>query len=144
MGERSEPHTGCSIEISRDIYYKYSTLPRGISVYIASKVGIFFPRPETEGNILYRGCNICRHFTRVRVEYLVYYISTRTDQFDWSVSHAYVINIYVGLYVYVCQINCVGGITWTKHAHAQIQVFGLLKPTCDTHIIHLDYTLEQL
>ena len=32
---------GCSIEISRDIYYKYSTLPRGISVYVAPKVGIF-------------------------------------------------------------------------------------------------------
>ena len=26
----------------------------------------------------------------------------------------------------VCQINCVGGITWTKHAHAQIQVLGCL------------------
>ena len=26
----------------------------------------------------------------------------------------------------VCQINCVGGITWTKHAHAQSQpVFRL-------------------
>ena len=65
---------------------------------------------------------MCRHFTRVRVEYLVYYIhrilsvatypltmpsirggilgwnidiyTTRTDQFDWSVSRAYVINIY--------------------------------------------------
>ena len=22
----------------------------------------------------------------------------------------------------ICQINCVGGITWTKHAHAQSQV----------------------
>ena len=42
--------------------------------YIAPKVGIFFPRPVAEGNILYRGCNIYRHFTRVRVEYLVYYI----------------------------------------------------------------------
>ena len=29
-----------------DIYYKYSTLPRGISINIASKVGIF---PEAEG-----------------------------------------------------------------------------------------------
>ena len=37
---------------------KYSTLPRGISVYIAPKVG----------------CNICRHFTRKGFEYLVYYI----------------------------------------------------------------------
>ena len=32
-------------------------------------------------------------------------------------------DIYVGMSV-VCQINCVGGITWTKHAHAQSQVFG--------------------
>ena len=23
----------------------------------------------------------------------------------------------------VCQINCVGGITWTKHAHAQSLLF---------------------
>ena len=37
---------GCSIEISRDIYTKYSTLPRGISVYIEPKVGIF---SEAEG-----------------------------------------------------------------------------------------------
>ena len=31
-------------------------------------------------------------------------------------------HIYVGMYVgmsVVCQIICVGGITWTKHAHAQ-------------------------
>ena len=32
-------------------------------------------------------------------------------------------DIYVGMFV-VCQINCVGGITWTKHAHAQSQVLG--------------------
>ena len=31
--------------------------------------------------------------------------------------------VYVGMSV-ICQINCVGGITWTKHAHAQSQVFG--------------------
>ena len=31
-------------------------------------------------------------------------------------------DIYVGMYVgmsVVCQINCVVGITWTKHVHAQ-------------------------
>ena len=33
------------------------------------------------------------------------------------------IYMYVGMSV-VCQINCVGGITWTKHAHAQSQVLG--------------------
>ena len=31
-------------------------------------------RPKAEENILYRGCNICRHFTRKGFEYLVYYI----------------------------------------------------------------------
>ena len=104
---------------------KYSTLPSGISVYIVPKVGIF---PEAEENILYRGYNICRYFTRKGFEYLVYYIgyslrgttvsvatypltmrsirggtlgwnieiySTPTNQFDWSVSRAYVINIYI-------------------------------------------------
>ena len=33
------------------------------------------------------------------------------------------IYMYVGMSV-VCQINCVGGITWTKHTHAQSQVMG--------------------
>ena len=42
----ASPTLGCSIEISRDIYTKYSTLPRGISVYIEPKVGIF---SEAEG-----------------------------------------------------------------------------------------------
>ena len=87
----------------------------------------YFPRPEAEENILYRGYNICRYFTRKGFEYLVYYIgyslrgttvsvatypltmrsirggtlgwnieiySTPTNQFDWSVSRAYVINVY--------------------------------------------------
>ena len=44
----------------------------------------------------------------------------------------------------ICQINCVGGIKWIKHAHAQSQVFGWLKPTCDTRVIHFDYMLEAL
>ena len=42
----ASPTLGCSIEISRDIYTKYSTLPSGISVYIVLKVGIF---PEAGG-----------------------------------------------------------------------------------------------
>ena len=83
----------------------------------------YFQRPKAEENILYRGCNICRYFTRKGFEYLVYYIgyslrgnycirsdvpidhaqyqgwnieiyATPTNQFDWSVSRAYVINIY--------------------------------------------------
>ena len=57
----------------------------------------------------------------------------------WGVQSRFRV-IYICRYVWsvVCQINCVGGITWTKHAHAQSQVWGL-KPTCDTRAIHLDY-----
>ena len=43
---KASPTLGCLIEISRDIYTKYSTLPSGISVYIVPKVGIF---PEAGG-----------------------------------------------------------------------------------------------
>ena len=49
---------------------KYSTLPRGISINIAPKVGIF---PEAEVNIHYQGCNII-DIPQGRVEYLFYYI----------------------------------------------------------------------
>ena len=54
--------------------------------------------------------------------------------------------------------KCVGGITWSKHAHAHSQFCefetkcrfetlilpssGRSKPTCDTRIIHFYYTLE--
>ena len=41
------------------------------NIFIVPKVVIF---PEAEGNILYRGYNICRYFTRKGFEYLVYYI----------------------------------------------------------------------
>ena len=34
----------------------------------------------------------------------------------------------------VCQINCIGGITRTKHAHAQIKFWA----------VNFDYTLEHL
>ena len=94
------------------VEYRYILYPR------------YFPRPEAEENILYRGYNICRYYTRKGFEYLVYYIgyslrrttvsvatypltmrsirggtlgwnieiySTPTNQFDWSVSRAYVI-----------------------------------------------------
>ena len=56
------------------IYYKYSTLPRGISVYITPKVGIFSQsrRPReifsTEGAIY-------AVISQGRVEYLFYYIN---------------------------------------------------------------------
>ena len=41
----------------------------------------------------------------------------------WGVQSRFRVIMYVGMSV-VCQINCVGGITWTKHAHAQSQVLG--------------------
>ena len=57
--ERSERDTIRGVQIRAGavyIYYKYSTLPRGILINIAPKVGIF---PEAEGRgIHYRGCNI--------------------------------------------------------------------------------------
>ena len=31
----------------------------------------------------------------------------------------YIYNVYMLSVCLVCQINCVGGITWTKHVHAQ-------------------------
>ena len=40
----------------------------------------------------------------------------------------------------VCQINCVGGITWTKHAHAQSLFFLAVKPV--TPVLFISYTLE--
>ena len=40
-----------------------------------------------------------------------------------SIENSRDIYIYRGMSV-VCQINCVGGITWNKHAHAQSQVLG--------------------
>ena len=39
----------------------------------------------------------------------------------------------------VCQINCVGGITWTKHAHAQ-SFFLAVKPVIP--VLFISYTLE--
>ena len=44
--EASETLIGLNNGNQRYIYYKYSTLPRGISINIAPKVGIF---PEAEG-----------------------------------------------------------------------------------------------
>ena len=42
----------------------------------------------------------------------------------------------------VCQINCVGGVTWTKHAHAQsfLGGGGAVKPV--TPVLFISYTLE--
>ena len=49
------------------------------------------------------------------------------------------------MYVYmsvclVCQINCVGGITWTKRAHAQSLFFLAVKPV--TPVLFISDTLE--
>ena len=52
--------------------YKYSTLPRGISIIIALKVGIC-PGLRAEVNIHYQGCNII-DIPQGRVEYLFHYI----------------------------------------------------------------------
>ena len=54
-------------------------------------------------------------------------------------------DIYMYVYIYmsvclVCQINCVGGITWTKHAHAQSLFFLAVKPV--TPVLFISYTLE--
>ena len=71
--EASETLSGVyRFELVRYIYYKYSTIPRGISINIAPKVGIF---PEAEGpvNIHYQGCNII-DIPQGRVEYLFYCI----------------------------------------------------------------------
>ena len=56
----------------RSLANKYSTHPRGISINIAPKVGIF-PEAEAEVNIHYQGCNII-DIPQGRVEYLFYYI----------------------------------------------------------------------
>ena len=60
------------IRTSIHIYNKYSTLPCGISINIAPKVGIF-PEAEAEVNIHYQGYNII-DIPQGRVEYLFYYI----------------------------------------------------------------------
>ena len=49
------------------------------------------------------------------------------------------IYMYVGMSV-VCQINCVGGITWPT---GMLKVF-LGGKDCDTRVIDFDYVLEQL
>ena len=58
-----------------------------------------------------------------------------------------------------CMPKCMGGITWSKHTHAQclfweferkchlecliLPSLGRLKPTCDTRSIHFYYKVEQ-
>ena len=71
--EASEKLSGVyKYELVRYIYYKYSTLPRGITINITPKVGIF-PGAEAEVNIHYQGCNII-DIPQGRVEFLFYYI----------------------------------------------------------------------
>ena len=50
------------------------------------------------------------------------------------------IYIYMLSVCLVCQINCVGGVTWTKHAHAQSLFFLAVKPV--TPVLFISYTLE--
>ena len=52
-----------------------------------------------------------------------YWASEASPTLGCSIEISGDIYMYVGMSV-VCQINCVGGITWTKHAHAQSQVLG--------------------
>ena len=53
------------------IYYEYSTLPRGISINIAPKIGIF---PEVEGRGLTTKGAILSIFHKEGFEYFFYYI----------------------------------------------------------------------
>ena len=54
-----------------------------------------------------------------------------------------VYNVYIFMSVcLVCQINCVGGITWPTRMLKVI--FGQYRLTCDTRVIDFDYALEQL
>ena len=104
-----------------NIYTKYSTLPSGISVYIVPKDGIFpeaggrgkysLPRVQympilhKEGYIGYslRGTTVSvatypftmRSIRGGTLGWNIEIYSTPTNQFDWSVSRAYVINIYI-------------------------------------------------
>ena len=49
------------------------------------------------------------------------------------------VSMYVGMSV-VCQINCVGRITWPK-CMLKVVLGG---KDCETHVIDFDYALEQL
>ena len=62
----SERDTIRDVQIRADavrIYYKYSTLPRGISINIAPKVGIF-PEAEGRGKYSLPRVQYYRYFTR--------------------------------------------------------------------------------
>ena len=63
---------GGNIMQGGSIYYKYSTLLRGISILIEPKVGIF-PEAEGQGNIHTEGA-ICTDISQGRVEY-IYFIT---------------------------------------------------------------------
>ena len=121
----------------------------------------YFPRPEAEENILYRGYNICRYFTRKGFEYLVYYIgyslrgttvsvatypltmrsirggtlgwnikiySTPTNHFDWSVSCAYVINIYIYTDTNPITLPCSLARAGKKHDKTQQNILLKMSP----------------
>ena len=61
--EASETLSGVTNGNRRYIYYKYSTLPRGISINIAPKVGIF-PEAEGRGKYSLPRVQYYRYFTR--------------------------------------------------------------------------------
>ena len=70
MSER-DTIRGVQFELVRYIHYKYSTLPHGISINIAPKLGIF---PEAEGNIHTEGAILLIfHKERLNI-HLFYYI----------------------------------------------------------------------
>ena len=52
--------------------------------------------------------------------------------------------VYIYIYIYICcryvSYVKVGGVTWTKHAHAQSLFFLAVKPV--TPVLFISYTLE--
>ena len=74
------------------------------------------------------GCSM----TKVHVTYNVVRVIGRAKRAPhWGVQSRFCVIYICIIYVYmsvclVCQINCVGGITWTKHAHAQSLFFWRL------------------
>ena len=72
--------------------------------------------------------------------FLINWASEASPTLGCSIEISRDIYMYVCMSVcLVCQINCVGGITWTKHAHAQ-SFFLAVKP--ETPVLFISYTLE--
>ena len=63
----------------------------------------------------------------------------------WGVQSIFcVIYVYIYIYMSVClsYAKLCRRMTWPRYIHAQSQ-FWMIE-TCDTHVIHFDYMLEQL